>query len=628
MQSLLHRIRLFWNEEEIPRRIGLLLVGVFVVAPGALLILSQRQTAIAISGNAEQSYGRSVAFLAEQLGPSKPRIDRKTLATMNRFAQMQRCLGVRILDKTHTVLASTLPTEVGFPVLGLETAPRSVPQDIETLIREKPGKDGERLVVRAPIESPGDIGLRYVEVRFGRDALASSTASIQMLIVALLCAGAFLLLYGSLRKHFGSVKQIALQLEQVTTGGDVQLASLRLVQTPDALAEGWNRLIDRAAEHEEELSRSMASSELLAALDRTNAGDLAEAMRLVPTGVLLVSESMTVIYANAMSCRVMGWTVHDESTWQLGADIEMTDDAVLIADQIRAAGERGEAQGSSDSQIELSDGSFYSLRVSPMQTAQHSRRMIAMIQDVSQQVRADKAREEFVSQVTHELRTPLTNIRAYAETLSSGMFDDPQVITECYNVITKETRRLSRLIEDILSISQLEVGTMQLVMDRVDLCQLLTESVRDVRGIAESKNIDLQLSLPPKAERISGDRDKLAVVVNNLLGNALKYTPENGQVVLSCRSENDALTVSVRDSGIGIAPRDHGRIFEKFQRAEDPDVLSETGTGIGLTTAQEIVRQHGGEIRVVSKKGEGATFSFTLALDKSPSALQGSGSKQ
>ena len=165
---------------------------------------------------------------------------------------------------------------------------------------------------------------------------------------------------------------------------------------------------------------------------------------------------------------------------------------------------------------------------------------------------------------------------------------------------------------------------MQLVMDRVDLCQLLTEAVRDVRGIAESKNIDLQLTLPPKAEKIQGDRDKLTVVVNNLLGNALKYTPENGQVVMSCKSENNGLTVSVRDSGIGIDPRDHGRIFEKFQRAEDPDVLQETGTGIGLTTAQEIVRQHGGEITVVSKKGEGATFSFSLALDKGASVLQGS----
>ncbi len=601
----------------------MLLVGVFVVAPVALLVLSQRQTSSAISENAARSYGQSVAFLARQIDPDGPSVDRKTLALINRFAQMHRCLGVRILDASHTVLASTQPAEMGLPLPTSETSPKSVPKTVETLMRHKPGKGGELFAVRAPVGVEGEAYTHYVEVRFGRSALANSTASIQMLIVALLCAGAFLLLYGSMRKHFRSVKLIAQQLDQAATSSDIQLSSLRLVQAPDSLAEGWNRLIDRATEQEEELARSAASSELLAALDRTNSGDLAEAMRLVPTGVLLLSDSMTVIYANAMSCRVMGWSVDDESTWQMGTDDELSNDAVLIAEQIRACSEGGGGIGTTDCQLEMSDGSFYSVRINLMQTVHHSRRVIALIQDVSQQVRADKAREEFVSQVTHELRTPLTNIRAYAETLSSGMFDDPQVITECYNVITKETRRLSRLIEDILSISQLEVGTMQLVMDRVDLCQLLTESVRDVRGIAESKNIDLQLSLPPKSERVSGDRDKLAVVVNNLLGNALKYTPDNGQVVLSCKSENDALTVSVRDSGIGIAPSDHGRIFEKFQRAEDPDVLLETGTGIGLTTAQEIVRQHGGEITVVSKKGEGATFSFTLALDKSSVALQG-----
>src|SRR3972149_5193430 len=128
-------------------------------------------------------------------------------------------------------------------------------------------------------------------------------------------------------------------------------------------------------------------------------------------------------------------------------------------------------------------------------------------------MRADKAREEFVTQVTHELRTPLTNIRAYAETLSSGMFDDPKVITECYNVITKETRRLSRLIEDILNVSQMEVGTIQLHVDDVDLRALLTDSVRDVRGLAEEKNIDLRLALPAKLETVRADRDKLAVVI-------------------------------------------------------------------------------------------------------------------
>jgi two-component system phosphate regulon sensor histidine kinase PhoR len=232
-------------------------------------------------------------------------------------------------------------------------------------------------------------------------------------------------------------------------------------------------------------------------------------------------------------------------------------------------------------------------------------------------VRADRAREDFVSQVTHELRTPLTNIRAYAETLSSGVFEDPRVITECYNVITKETRRLSRLIEDILSISQIEVGSIRLVHDDVDLRTLLTDAVRDVRGLAEEKQIDLQLVLPAKLEPMRADRDKLAVVINNLLGNALKYTPPGGEVHVGCKSTAEKVMITVKDNGIGIPPDEHERVFEKFQRGSDPRVASEPGTGIGLTTAREIARRHGGDIELMSAAGQGSTFVVTLPRARS-----------
>ncbi|NOX59999.1 MAG: cell wall metabolism sensor histidine kinase WalK [Planctomycetes bacterium] len=624
MKGMLRQFRSFWDAEEIPRRIGLLFVGVYAIAMGGLLVLAHERTSAAVAEHAKQTYGESVAFLATELKPQPPQIDRLTLSRMNRFAQAYRCVTVRLYDSANKVIASTTPGEVGFPLVGIGASAITIPTEVEAVILSEPDKDGGALVVRAPLHCAGSAEAWYVEARFSRDAITATSAPFHMLLVALLCTGAFLLLYGYLRKHFRSMKRIAKHLEVCQKPEDVMVSSMRLDHAPDAFAEGWNCLIDRASAHEEELSRCSASSELLAALNRSDTGELAEAMRLVPLGVLLVSEDCAVGYANAMSCRLMGWSVDDESTWRLESDVELSDDAVQIADHVRSCVSQGDQLRATDHQIEAADGSFYALRVTPTQTAQHARRTVVLIQDVSQQVRADKAREEFVSQVTHELRTPLTNIRAYAETLSSGMFDDPKVITECYNVITKETRRLSRLIEDILSISQLEVGTMQLVMDRVDVRDLLTESVRDVRGLAESKSIDLQLALPAKAEPVSGDRDKLAVVMNNLLGNALKYTPENGQVVVSCRSGDEGLTVSVRDSGIGIEARDHGRIFEKFQRAEDPDVLQETGTGIGLTTAREIVRQHGGDIVLVSKKGEGSTFSFTLEAKHEAAAMSAS----
>ena len=249
-----------------------------------------------------------------------------------------------------------------------------------------------------------------------------------------------------------------------------------------------------------------------------------------------------------------------------------------------------------------------------MEGVRRSGSCVVLVRDISQQLRSDRAREEFVLQVTHELRTPLTNIRAYAETLSSGMLDDPKVITECYNVITKETRRLGRLIEDILNVSQLEAGSMQLVIDDVDVLALVSDAVGDLRGLAEDKGIDLKLALPAKLPSFRGDRDKLTVVINNLIGNALKYTNQGGEVCVACQANDDRLLLTVKDNGIGIDPSDQEGIFEKFQRGSDPEALQQTGTGIGLTTAREIVSRHGGRIEVMSTKGEGATFVVTLPL--------------
>ena len=158
----------------------------------------------------------------------------------------------------------------------------------------------------------------------------------------------------------------------------------------------------------------------------------------------------------------------------------------------------------------------------------------------------------------------------------------------------------------------MEVGQIELSLDTVDLRALLSDGVRDVRGLADDKEIDLQLILPAKLEPINGDRDKLAVVINNLLGNAIKYTPRDGDIVVGCRFTGNEVVMTFKDNGIGIDPADHARIFEKFQRGTDPDVQNEPGTGIGLYTAREIVRRHGGDIEVISETGQGSTFVVRL----------------
>lgn len=441
------------------------------------------------------------------------------------------------------------------------------------------------------------------------------------LAVVLVVLGALFVVYRCARSQFRGVNRIALRLRAQGDRIADDLGSLRIVDTASDITDAWNKLVVLVQELQEAVSRTKATEELSRVLERSTGGALSEALNAIPDGIIYLGVGGRFEYINSTGLHFFAWDQHDVEELTIG-QASSTGLGERVLELIRGS---QHDDGSFSARVELVhvegndalDESSFRVWIIPLPQSKRAGECVVVIRDVSQQIRADRSREEFVTQVTHELRTPLTNIRAYAETLSAGMFDDPNVITECYNVIMKETRRLSRLIEDMLSISQLEVGSIELEVGNVDLETVLTESVRDVRGLAEEKSIDLQLILPAKLEPIVADRDKLGVVINNILGNALKYTPSGGVVVVGCQVSDRSVSLTVKDDGIGIAQEDQARIFEKFQRAIDPDVQNETGTGIGLYTAREIARRHGGDIEVVSTKGEGATFIIRLPQPKS-----------
>ena len=429
-----------------------------------------------------------------------------------------------------------------------------------------------------------------------------------VLIVVLVVLGALFVVYRRARRALRTTTRIADRLTNDASSMEGDLASLRLTDAEDIVAEGWNRLIDFSDRLRSDLDRVQANGELTQMLQRGHGGALPLALNALQDGLIHLDRDGCIAYINSTACHLIGGESSELSGMQL-VDVPSKGASDEVLDVIRGALKPGGAVQNCNQLVQAKDDeSWYQVWVTPLERIDHAGGCLAVIRDVSQQVRAERTREDFVTQVTHELRTPLTNIRAYAETLSSGMFDDPKVITECYNVINKETRRLSRLIEDMLSASQMEVGGIELALDSVDLKALISDGVTDVRGLADENGIDLQVKLPSKLEPIRADRDKLAIVVNNLLGNAIKYTPKGGRVDVSVQMKSDEVVITFKDSGIGIDPRDHERIFEKFQRADDPAVQDIKGTGIGLYTAREIVRRHGGDIELMSKKGDGATF--------------------
>lgn len=241
---------------------------------------------------------------------------------------------------------------------------------------------------------------------------------------------------------------------------------------------------------------------------------------------------------------------------------------------------------------------------------------ILAFHDVTRLKELERTRREFVANVSHELRTPLTLIKGYVETLIDGARSDPEVAERFLRTIEKHTNRLSFLIDDLLTISQLESGTSVMNRCQTELRPLAQHVVDDLASRAAERSIRLLNEVPP-ALHAHADPDRLQQVLFNLVDNALKYGRSGGQVTLGARHETNAsrLELWVGDDGPGIPRESLERIFERFYRVDTARSRDQGGTGLGLSIVKHIVQAHGGEVRAESEPGKGATFRLRLPVD-------------
>lgn len=238
--------------------------------------------------------------------------------------------------------------------------------------------------------------------------------------------------------------------------------------------------------------------------------------------------------------------------------------------------------------------------------------VLVLVEDVTQQRLTDAARDSFVAQATHELRTPLTNIKLAAEEAIDAGADDPATVTMSLNIVNQEARRLERVVTDMLSVSEMEAASMSLNIDDVSPSKLLGNLETDYKMQAAERAIEFTVNKPPKLEAVFGDREKIGLLLHNIVGNAIKYTPDGGSVTVTSTQDADEWVVEVRDTGPGIAPDEQAKVFEKFYRAGSAKESNVVGTGLGLALAAEIARLHGGEITLDSVVDEGSTFTVRL----------------
>ena len=239
---------------------------------------------------------------------------------------------------------------------------------------------------------------------------------------------------------------------------------------------------------------------------------------------------------------------------------------------------------------------------------------VVVLHEITDLRRLEQMRKDFVANVSHELRTPLTAIQGFAETLLTGALEDQQNNRRFVEIIRNHAARLSRLTDDLLKLSRIEAGKLDMDFQAVDLEALIGAAVESARGAANQKRLSLAMASVKGILPILGDASLLREVMRNLLDNAIQYTPAGGSINIRAARREGFMVITVADTGIGIPQADQVRIFERFYRVDAARSREVGGTGLGLAIAKHIVEAHGGQIWVESTVAEGSQFHFSLPV--------------
>ena len=397
-------------------------------------------------------------------------------------------------------------------------------------------------------------------------------------------------------EHLGLVKAIASQVAVAINNANLY----------ELIRDQAERLGSMLRKEQEEASRSQAILESVA------------------DGVMVTDSEHRISFINASAERIL----HLDPKKVLGQTLEDFGGffSKASADWINAIHSWAEdpstyqAGDTFAEQIELEDKRVVLVHLAPVILQGDFLGTVSIFRDITHQVEVDRLKSEFVATVSHELRTPMTSIQGYVEILlmgAAGALNENQ--RHFLEVVRNNTKRLNALVDDLLDVSRIEDGRIALALEPVNLPEVAEGVVDELlrRSQEEDKPMAISLDSAPNLPPVMGDAGRVRQILANLVENAYRYTPENGQISIHIHANgNNEVQVDVEDTGVGIPPEDQERIFERFYRGEHPLVLASAGTGLGLPIVRQLVEMHNGRIWMKSEgiPGEGSVFSFTLPV--------------
>lgn len=410
-------------------------------------------------------------------------------------------------------------------------------------------------------------------------------------------------------RSVGTLRTIETEL-QLCGGHPEKWKNVHPIIGHDPITDAWNELLHEATSNGVEKPQRTPAD-----LDQ-EAITLARAMRGLPTAWVITDLDGRILFISPPACSMFNL---QEDANHIGRDLldllglRTGDDAIIAKRQrllsnVRMIHERHHSTMGDE---------LVHLRIARSRLSGRSgdgEGMAWTLSDVTQQELATKSRDQFLLTATHELRTPLSNLQAYAEALQDEDQLEVERQKEFCNIIVSEANRLGRLVDQLLTVGQMEAGSMVANRHELELLPMVEYASEQMVAQAKQKRQTLSTDFSPKLPTVFGDRDKLQAALVNLVGNAVKYTPSDGEILVRALVEENWIRIDVVDNGGGIPEAEQTKVFEKFFRGSNTVNNEFRGNGLGLAFTREVARMHGGDVELKSTVGEGSTFTMRLPI--------------
>ena len=319
-------------------------------------------------------------------------------------------------------------------------------------------------------------------------------------------------------------------------------------------------------------------------------------------GVIVIDQEGMVTLSNKKANELFGGSLAGKPVSEVSRDPEL----------LRLIEEGKDSWGAVSGEICISEShdSTFMINISPLTRNLNVIGSVIVFHDITMLKKLEKMRRDFVANVSHELKTPLTSINGFSETLIEGAIDDRENALKFVNVIKRNTERLTRIVEDLLTLSNIEMGKVDFNIKSINITDPVDTVISTLRQKSDKIGVDIKIDLD-ESLRVMADKDRLEQVLMNLIDNGIKFS-EGGTIMLSAERKGEKIILSVRDSGVGIPAKDLSRIGERFYRADPARSRELGGTGLGLAIVKHLICSMGGDFLVESVEGEGTTVSFTL----------------